>query len=407
MLAVIGLIMAMLFPQLRNSISDSMDESLANIDESINEDMSKAEQMAIRAKQIEEEQLGVTNTNEETNSSPNAVVDEQTDYRNGNFIDDSDNQTIEKTFETIKSALIIVLTMIATILIIIAGFTFLPGLIRKQKNNKTLKDKKKNAFRIMDDIYKKGINKYFKIDERRSHFSSYSFEKNNYHFKVELNKHLLSAKVSIGNDDSKQLLYFVHNLNSNEFQTKNVSNRYIENETNDLKSLKKFIYKIVKHDWSNAFEFNLIDEDNLDINDEEMTIDIPDVSSAALQQEIIEIEKEIQEKILNEESKSNFMSITEMIEDLHNKMDEIDEFDYETQHIVEYSIKNDLNNLLSIYSELSGEAQDSIESELSERLNRIENKIKSVYEKIESKKLNEIKRIFNVIDNRYDDNKTS
>ena len=110
------------------------------------------------------------------------------------------------------------------------------------------------------------------------------------------------------------------------------------------------------------------------------------------------IEAQLEEVIDDADVKELFQIV---IENMHALRDYHMELDIEIKHIIEYSLTNDLNRLLSLYSELNEDQKEHLSDEIQERLYLMNEKVENIKEKLAEKKANEIKRALHLFDKRY------
>lgn len=244
-------------------------------------------------------------------------------------------------------------------------------------------------------MYRKKPKNLFTLVKGTTESHVYQFEVNQYEWLLNASNDEVDIKLHI---ERNLVLHITYHKSSDSFVRKNVkADAFTDKKT--LKPLDKFISALLATEWHEHFSFNVVSET------EELSKERPKSVVSTTPEEhfiitdlMLELEAHVENIIEDATTKEHFQAV---IDDMHALHAYHLELDMETKHMIEYSLTNDLNRLLSLYEELNEDQKDNLAKEIQTRLHLMQEKVQDIKTKLDEKKVSEIKKALHLFDKRY------
>lgn len=297
-------------------------------------------------------------------------VDTPTQVKNN----EHDEKALKQFFIIAGSVLLSLLVILGTILMILSWR-------EKQKRGP------QNLDEMLRFMVRKKPKNLFTLIKGTVEIHTYQYSVLNYEWFLESTARELDIKMK---RNDKQVLHITYNKKTEDYTRKNVK-AHVFSDEKTLHLLDKLMESLVATEWNERLSFQLVSEG------EELHQELPKESSI-ITNPIQELYAYIESIIEDLQTKEKFQAVVENMLVLQQFEDQLD---VETKHLIEYSLMNDLNRLLSLYENLDAEQKESLTEAINARLDLMNEKVEQIKTKVNMKKEKEIKKALHLFDKRY------
>lgn len=258
-------------------------------------------------------------------------------------------------------------------------------------DTKNEKNKKKRCIEIMKDIINSKSISLFNLKSKVGDELQFYYIKNNYSFNVLSTPSQLVFDLKLTTKNIT-LLEFKYDKMNHEIINKSISEKIIHEHDKDLQIAENFITWLINQNWISDTSFEI--KESIDSHYKSKTIESPSQINSLKEK----IEQASQDNFFNNDLKREFIKIINLIDEVKNQLENCD---LETKHQFNQTMKKDLEKLLDSYLNLEDNQKDVYQADITNSLLKIKSKINKIQEQNLKQNEKEIKKILNLIDERY------